>query len=75
MKPIDKIKKAYFEFVNGSRFINVYKGGHHDIYCNGRTHFTISGGAFGKAYTDLEDKVVEIQINFCDCDKYKKASK
>ena len=70
MKPVDKIKKAYWDFVNDSKFINVYQGGHHDVYCNGKVHFTISGGAFGKAYTNSEDKIVEIRISACDCYKY-----
>ena len=69
--------KTYAEIVDEQfrkRFKRVYQGGHHDVWCNSRTHVTLSGGMFGKSPIDKECILAEISLSSCDCSKYKDKS-
>ena len=40
----------------------VYQGGHHNVYCNGRTHYKMTGG-----YRQLQEEKSIGKKYKCDC--------
>ena len=53
----------------------VYRGGHHDIFCNGERHFTLTGTCLGEyplgeLPEDGLDETVELRFGDCNCRAY-----
>jgi len=49
----------------------VYKGEHHEVYCNGTFHLKLSGGGFGTAPARYDRYNFEVMLEDCDCWRYK----
>jgi hypothetical protein len=52
-------------------FLLVYKGGHHEVFCNKKKHFTLTGSAYGTSPLSEHKNEFTVRLNKCDCDKYK----
>ncbi len=52
-------------------FRHVYAGGHHAVYCNGKSHVKLVGESFGHSPTSRVSLSVEIEMFSCDCSDYR----
>lgn len=53
----------------------VHVGGHHEVYCNGAQHITISGDGWGSApLSDGRDGARIVVVSGCDCASYQAAA-
>lgn len=49
----------------------VYQGGHHEVYCDGKDHLTLSGDGFGKSPLSKDRKSARIETSECNCSHYR----
>jgi len=49
---------------------NVYSGGHHDVFCDGKDHIWVNGNSCGYVALGGETNIVKLRFGSCDCARW-----
>lgn len=50
----------------------IYQGGHHDVYCDGKTHVWVCGDGRGTVGFRDANKRLQLRVGGCDCENWRK---